>query len=111
MYTPVAVQCPDAKNFDNEGHVYDISEGGVRFELDEPLVPGMPVSLRIVLPGGDASSRDQGVLVHASVVWVDDDQDEPGPVRMAASFTRFAHAADREKLMKQLSSGRFARAA
>ena len=101
----------DEASIEYQGHVYDISEGGVRFELDEPLVPGMPVALRIVLPGGDASSRDRGVLVHANVVWVDDDQDEPGPVRMAASFTRFAHAADREKLMKQLSSGRFARAA
>lgn len=111
MYTPIEVRgvMDDSVNF--HGHVYDVSEGGIRFELDEPVVPGTAVSLFVTLPGSDAAGQDRSVQAFANVVWVDDDQDEPGPVRMAAAFTRFARAGDLEKLIKQLSSGRFARAA
>jgi len=111
MYTPVVVRAHAEGSPELEGHVYDVSEGGVRFELDEAIAPGTPVSIQIVLPGDTRQGADRGVLVIANVVWVDVDADEPGPVRMAAAFTRFPKAGDRERLLKQLSSGRYARAA
>ena len=76
-----------------EGHVYDISKGGVRIELDEPLDPGETVALHLELPGAASS-----VEASASVFWVHDEQDDPGPRRMALQFTEFADSADRDRL-------------
>lgn len=111
MYTTVIVRTLDENAVERHGHAYDVSEGGVRFDLDEPIAPGTPVSLQIVLPGDDRPGIDRGVLVIGNVVWADVDADEPGPTRMAVVFTKFSRAGDRERLLKQLSSGRYARAA
>lgn len=111
MYTRIIVRSPEENAREFHGHAYDVSEGGVRFELDEAIAPGTPVSMQIILAGDERRGADQGVLVQANIVWADVDADEPGPVRMAAAFTRFARAGDRERLLNQLSSGRFARAA
>ncbi len=112
MYTPVSVRLVDEERFGLEGHAYNISEGGLQFELDRPVPSGTEVAIQITLPQSQWS-EDIGpgpnVLVFANVIWVD--ESEPGPVRMAAAFTRFARLGDRERLMKQLGSGRFARAA
>jgi len=74
------------------GHVYDISEAGVRIELDEPLAPGELVHLQLMLPGANG-----GVTASASVVWVHDSLDDPGPRRMALVFTRI-ETADQARL-------------
>jgi hypothetical protein len=103
MYTRISV-CAGGRDY--SGHVYDVSEGGVRFELDEPVAPGTPVTLEIGLPGSGGAIRARG-----NVVWASVDPDEPGPTRMAAAFTAFEQAADREALLRHLSSGRLARAA
>ena len=108
MYTPVTIRVLDGER-EFQGHAYDISEGGVRFELDGPVAPGTPVALLVHLAGEFQS--EHMVIVHANIVWVDESPDEPGPVRMAAAFTRFARAGDRERLLRHLSSGRYARAA
>jgi hypothetical protein len=108
MYTPVVVRV--AGGAAGEGHVYDISEGGVRFELDQAIAPGTPVEIAIMLPGPSAE-QDRSVAVSGHVVWALVDPDEPGPVRMAAAFTRFAAAADRERLVMQLARQVYARAA
>jgi hypothetical protein len=109
-YSPVTVRLVADDTYAFDGHAYDVCEGGVRFELDRLIEPGTPVSLRITFPGaGDEESRS--VLVVANVVWALDDPDEPGPVRMAAAFTRFASAADKARLLDQLGAGRYARAA
>jgi len=115
MYTPVRVRRLDDPVFAHAGHAYDISEGGVRFELDEPIDPGTPIAIQITLPsGGQGSDADIGpgraVFVLGNVVWVSE-EDLPGPVRCAAAFARFARAGDRERLMHRLVAGRFARAA
>jgi hypothetical protein len=91
-----------------DGHCYDISEGGVQFELDEELPYGTPVELNIELPT-QAGEPVRPVKVYANVVWTD--TSEPGPVRMAAVFSRFAQSEDKERLFKQIISGRLARAA
>ena len=110
MYTPVAVRLLADDTFEFEGHAYDIGEGGLRFELDRPIDPGTPVAIRVMLPGAGPEEL-RSVCVLANVIWVDEDADEPGPVRMAAAFTKFARAADKWRLMGLLGSGRFARAA
>jgi len=117
MYTPVRVRRLDDPVFAHAGHAYDISEGGVRFELDEPIDPGTPIAIQIALPTGGrgwdgqmGSGPGRAVFVLGNVVWVCE-EDLPGPVRCAAAFTRFARAGDRERLMHRLVAGRFARAA
>jgi hypothetical protein len=112
-YTEVAVRLLDSEHFTLEGHAYNISEGGVQFELDRPIAPGTPVAMRITLPRGRREAGDNGpgraVFVLGNVVWLD--ESEPGPARMALVVTRFARAGDRERLLERLSSGAYARAA
>jgi hypothetical protein len=96
--------------FAHEGHVYDISEGGVCFELDEPVPTGSRISLRIDLP---LNSGDQGpgrsVFVTGNVVWAD--LDEPGACRMAMAITRFDREGDKGRMIRALTSKRYLRAA
>ncbi len=94
MYTAVTA-CPSDRGDDLrlEGHVYDISMGGVRIELDQPLDPGEVVALRLALPGAPSVVEASG-----SVVWVHDEHDDPGPRRMALQFTGFPNTADRDRL-------------
>ena len=107
MYTPMAARLLHEPDFAREGHVYDIGEGGIRFELDDAILPGSPVAVRITIPGPEGQAT-----IHAfgNVVWIDDDEVN-GPVRMAAVFTSFATPADKQRLLTVLSSRRIARAA
>ena len=93
MYTPIAVRTLDKDVFDIEGHAYDISEGGARFELDKPIAPGTKIAMQITLPNLDDHEIGPGrsIFVFANVIWIED-EDEPGPYKMAAVFTRFAKA-------------------
>jgi hypothetical protein len=111
MYTPVSVRLLEDETFSLEGHSYDISEGGAQFELDRGIEPGTQIALQITLPQTLTVDIGPGrsVFVFANVVWCDDS--EPGPVRMAVVFSRFARAGDKERLMRQLSSGRLSRVA
>lgn len=107
MYTPVTArrESPEgAQQF--AGHVYDISEGGIRIELDEPLNLGERVAMRIELPGGSSD-----VHAAANVMWVNDADDDPGPRRMALRFTDFLSVADRARLARYVDDHRFRAAA
>ncbi len=106
MYTPVTVRLGARQ--EREGHCYDVSEGGVQFELDQPIDLGTAVEIKFEFPGKDDESA-RTVRAFGNIVWIDDS--EPGPVRMAATFTRFAHAVDRERLFTRITSGQLARAA
>jgi hypothetical protein len=115
MYTPVAVRVMDSGEpgpFDLEGHAYDLSEGGVRFELDRPVPPGTRIAVQITLPSAGESELGPGrtIMAFASVVWLDADDPVP-PHRMAAVFTHFARACDRERLLRQFATGRYRAAA
>jgi len=106
-YTQIAVRLLDEDRFTLQGHTYDISEGGVQFELDRGIEPGTRIALQITLPEafrGQHSDIGPGrsVFVFGTVVWIED-ENEPGPVRMAAVFTSFAREGDRERLLRQLS--------
>ncbi|MGD9692982.1 MAG: PilZ domain-containing protein [Phycisphaerales bacterium] len=114
MYTPISVRTLDEDVFRWEGHAYDISEGGLQFECDRAFSPGSQLALKIELPGvGLTAQQMRGasglpVFVMGNVVWLED-EDEPGPARMALAITRFARAGDRERLMGRLDSGFFLR--
>ncbi len=112
MYTPLAMSPGSDATFENEGHAYDISEGGVRFEAESPVAPGTSVQMRITLPiiNEHELETNRTVLVTANVVWLED-EDEPGPYKMAAVFTHFAKAGDRDRLLRQFASGRYRAAA
>jgi hypothetical protein len=106
------VRLLDSEQFTLEGHAYDISEGGIRFELDHPIAPGTPIAMQITLPISQAESDigpGRSVFVMGNVVWIDDS--EPGPVQMALVVTRYARLGDRERLLARLASGTYARAA
>ncbi len=114
MYTPVKARLLSEDGFTREGHAYDVSEGGIRFELDDPIEAGTPVALQIELPrGGARSQADTGpgraVFVIANVVWCD--TEDPGPAKMAAAVTRYPREGDKQRLLRQLSAGQFLRAA
>ncbi|MCC5823009.1 MAG: PilZ domain-containing protein [Phycisphaerales bacterium] len=113
-YTPIQLRVHPEERFEFSGHIYDISEGGVCFELDRPIEPGARVSIQIDLPGHLLESgRDIGpgraVFATGNVIWCD--MDEPGASRMAVAITRFDRAGDRERLIRALTAGRYLRAA
>jgi c-di-GMP-binding flagellar brake protein YcgR len=99
MYTAVTARRGHASIAKLQGHVYDISASGVRIELDEALQPGECVVLDLDLPGAATS-----VHASASVVWVNDPHDDPGPRRMALRFTSFSDGADRDRLIDYLGT-------
>ena len=112
MYTRVMVRPMDSDEFIWEGHAYDISRGGLRFELDRGIEPGTPVAVRIDFPANITERRanQRSVFVIANVVWLED-EDTPGPVRMAAVFSHFAREGDEARLLNRLETGRYALAA
>lgn len=114
MYTGVEVRSMDSDSFEWKGHAYDISEGGMRFELDHPIEPGTRIAVRIQLPGAEflRLTERRPVYAFANVVWIEeDDLDQGGPVRMSCVFSRFVMPGDQERLSRRLSSGRFSLAA
>jgi len=104
MYTTVRILDDNGETL-CEGHAYDISEGGMRFELDDAMKPGSCVTICIDLPG-DTSGKH--VLATCNILWVEEeDLEQPGPVRMACSFTGFTGKGDAERLAKLLVRGRY----
>ncbi|MFZ4576220.1 MAG: PilZ domain-containing protein [Phycisphaerales bacterium] len=106
MYTPVSVRLLENECFSLEGHAYDISEGGCRFELDRGIEAGTQVAMQITMATGLASDDigpGRSIFVFGNIIWLDDE--ESGPVRMAIAFTRFARAGDRDRLLRQMSAG------
>ena len=55
--------------------------------------------LDLDLPGAGTS-----VNASASVVWVNDPNDDPGPRRMALRFTSFSDQANRDRLIEYLGT-------
>ena len=106
MYTHVTVTRVDAMTMQAvEGHAYDVSEAGVRIELDTPLRVEERVAVEMRLPGETAA-----IFASGRVVWVNDADDDPGPRRLAIEFTRFLSRDDRDRLVRHLGFGTWRRA-
>lgn len=114
MYTEVSVRELESTEFTSSGHAYDISLGGMRFELDEAIAPGTPIAVRILLPGPSSlhGNDRRAIFAMGTVVWIEeDDLDQGGPVRMACVFRNFCQPGDEHRLLAQISAGQYARAA
>ncbi|MSQ90380.1 MAG: PilZ domain-containing protein [Phycisphaerales bacterium] len=98
----IATELQDAPPTAFEGHAYDISLSGLRFELDEPLETGDKVVIELHLPGLLRSIRTT-----AHVVRILDEDGEAGPRRMAATFHAFESPVDATRLTTHLGSGYF----
>ena len=107
MYSCVTVRrVSKDKSQELHGHAYDISEAGVRFELDEAIDPGESIAVDLTLPGTQTAVGATG-----DVVWVNDEIDDPGPRRLAIQFTEFRSEEDRFRLLNYLGSAQVRRAA
>jgi hypothetical protein len=114
MYTEVEVRPLDSEKFEWKGHAYDVSEGGMRFELDRPIEPGTQIAVRLQLPGAQhlTITERRPVYAFANVVWIEeDDIEQGGPVRLACVFTRFVMPGEEARLRARLRSGRYSLAA
>ena len=106
MYTLLRMRHEGDKRYRWTGYIYDVSQSGLRFEMDDAIDPGSGVEIRAMLPGFDhVTFRATG-----HVVRIHDDCDEPGPVRMALQFDSFPSEADEQALQGYLraQSGRLA---
>ncbi|MCC7388687.1 MAG: PilZ domain-containing protein [Phycisphaerales bacterium] len=115
MYSAIEVKLDADLGEGMHGHAYDISRGGVCFELDFPVEPGTPVLMRLSLPEWllgltDGHADLTSVQVKGTVVWNDDDGAR-GPVRMAAVFTAFDTSAERDLFLRTLKQHNYSIAA
>ncbi len=107
MYTTVTAHLHQAEdNAELAGHAYDISESGVRIELDDAVAPGHDLDVQITVP---ADSLD--ITASGSVIRCYESDDDPGPRRIAVEFKHFASDDDRKRLIHWLASGHLQRAA
>lgn len=83
-----------------EGHIYDVSLSGMRFELDAAVEPGTAIAVRGTLPGVE-HVRFQAT---GTVVRVHDDDPHISPTRMAMHFDRFESDADERSLARYLDA-------
>lgn len=95
-------ECNECGDSPFEGHAYDVSLNGLRFELDEPLEEGTVVGVELHLPGLLRSIRSKG-----RVVRVFDEDGDSGPKRMAVTFQSFDTPVDACRLTAHLGSGFF----
>lgn len=108
MYAPISVRDLTSGAGPIDGHAYDISEGGMRFEVDERLTPGHEIAMQITLPtnGEEEIGPGRTVTAFARVVWGEEEDEHP-PFRCAAVFTGFARLGDRERLVREFATGRY----
>jgi Tfp pilus assembly protein PilZ len=92
-YTTVEVRATVGTHASQSGHAYDISEGGIRLELDAALEAGDAVDVLVGLPG-----HAEQVSVAGHVAWVDEDEGHLSPRRMAVQFDAFGTPDDHRRL-------------
>jgi len=100
MYTLVRVKPEGAERFRWTGYIYDISETGMRFEVDAPVEPGTRLEVRAMLPGIFHTTFNAA----GTVVRIHDDDENAGPCRMGMIFDRFEADEDRLRLQDYLEA-------
>jgi len=109
-YTSASIRIdPNEIAYGLEGYVYDLSEGGIRFDLDTPIESGRTISMRINLPGIVGEPDERAVFVTGEVVWCD--VDETGDAKMAMSISKFDRDGDKQRLIRAISCSGYQRAA
>lgn len=93
------------------GSAYDVSEGGLRIELDDRLEPGEHVNVTLQLPGTGSAAHPREVSLACEVKWVNPDDDDPAMPRMALGIVRFLDEASRARLFTFLGTRPALRAA
>lgn len=107
MHAPVTIQRIELGSLRPlEGHAYNVSERGLRFEIDEVLEPNEYVAFRLTLPQESCLVSGRG-----RVVWVADDLDDPGPRRAGLLIETFEDPRDAARLTRMFGSGALQRAA
>jgi len=92
MYSLLRARSRSETHFCHTGHIYDVSLGGLRFELDEPIEPGTELDIRAMLPGPEhVTFRAKGRVVRLH----NTDAEDRGPSRMGLAFDQFKSQADR----------------
>ena len=100
MYTLIRARILGSNRYNWTGHIYDVSLGGVRFELDMPIEPGTQLEIRGMLPGsGHTTFRAVG-----RVARVHSDADERGPAVMGLQFESFQSPMDRHRLAQYIDA-------
>lgn len=98
MYTLLRLRKKGQTRYSQTGYIYDISQTGMRFELDDPIEPGTELEFRALLPGSHTTT----FCAKGRLVRMHDDLHEVGPVRMAMHFDRFKSTIDQQKLAEYL---------
>lgn len=95
MYSAVTAQRQGNAARAVTGHAYNISEGGVRLEIEGKFRVGDHLHLNLTLPG-------EMTDIHASgkIVWSARGDDDPAARRVAVRFERFDSWADKARLMR-----------
>ncbi len=101
-YALAVFRAPGMDSEPREGHIYDLSAGGMRCELDEPLDLDEPVEVQLQLPAGD---RLLVMAAHGSAVrYHDEPTDGPGPIRMGLRFVQVDQPELLEEYLEMLGS-------
>jgi len=101
MYTLVRVRPTGYARYCWTGYVYDISQSGMRLELDEALPAGTRVDVRVMLPGHQTTTT-----FHASGTIIRSHEDDlliAGPVRMGMTFESFPYLGDERRLIDYIA--------
>jgi len=107
MHVPVTIRRITSMTLQRlDGHVYDLSRGGMRFEIDQPLSVDEHIHFALDLPCGEGS-----VAGTARVVRVHDELDDPGPRRMAVQFISFDDETNLSRLEHYLEQRQLRKAA
>lgn len=100
MYTLIRARILGSTRYNWTGHIYDVSLGGVRFELDMPVEPGTQLEIRGMLPGsGHTTFRAVGRVVRDH-----SDADNQGPAIMGLAFESFQSPMDRHRLAQYIDA-------
>lgn len=100
MYTLIRARVLGSTRYNWTGHIYDVSLGGVRFELDMPIQPGTQLEIRGMLPGsGHTTFRAVGTVTRTH-----SDTNEPGPTIMGLAFESFQSPMDRHRLAQYIDA-------
>lgn len=100
MYTLVRARVLGSNKYTFTGHIYDVSLGGMRFDLDMPIEPGTQIELRGMLPGGGHTT----FRAIGRVVRTHSDINDRGPVTLGLQFESFRSPMDRQRLAEYIEA-------